>query len=155
ADDVMVLTNEDATRDGILTAFDRLIAGTPLDAVVLVHYAGHGSQITDREGDEPSGFDSTIVTIDSEHGTGVNRDITDHEIQLKLEVLAEKSSHIVLIFDACHSGTMTRDVAGTRVRGADPDTRPVTELPPSPIPPSREPHTSGPSGWLPLAHSYV
>ena len=53
ADHVTLLVNEQATRDGILTAFDALVAATGPDDIVLVHYAGHGSQMADREGDEP------------------------------------------------------------------------------------------------------
>ena len=57
-DNINVLTNGQATRNAILSAFDALIAATLTDDIVVIHYAGHGSRMTDREGDEPSGFDS-------------------------------------------------------------------------------------------------
>ena len=63
AEHITRLTNGQATRDGILAALDALVEATGPDDVVLFHFAGHGSQIADREGDEPSGFDSTIDAV--------------------------------------------------------------------------------------------
>src|SRR4051812_42102491 len=60
-----LLLNADATRDNILGAFNQLVSDTQTDDVALVYYAGHGSQMRDREGDEPSGFDSTLIPVDS------------------------------------------------------------------------------------------
>jgi hypothetical protein len=150
------LLNEQATREGILAAFDTLIANTGKDDLVVIHYAGHGSQMTDREGDEPSGFDSTLVPVDSGRTPNDNRDITDDEIHLKLVALGKKTSFTTLIVDACHSGTITRDAFGAKARAIEPDRRPVADLPPSPIPGGHLPRTrSASSGWLPLADKYV
>ena len=84
-------------------------------------------------------------------------DITDDEINLRLEALAQKTAFTTVVIDACHSGTITREDFGERVRSVEADARPAAELPPSPIPldrrrPLRE---AGPSGWMPLADKYV
>ncbi len=151
-----LLTNADATRDRILEALDALIAATGKDDVVVLHYAGHGSQVTDMEGDEPSGRDSTMVPHDSAGWQGQNRDITDDEIALKLEALGARTTFITLIFDCCHSGTITRDTGAPRARSLPPDTRPREELlkfrQPVPIVTRGE---AGPSGWMPIADKYV
>ncbi|MEZ5292397.1 MAG: caspase family protein [Vicinamibacterales bacterium] len=153
---VTQLLNAEATRAAMLAAFDALIAATGDDDVVVVHYAGHGSQMRDREGDEPSGFDSTLMPWDTGRAPLENRDITDDEIHLKLEALSAKTPHITLLVDACHSGTITRDAFGAKTRAVEPDLRPVSQLPPSPIPGGRLPRTrSGASGWLPLGDRYV
>ena len=131
--DITLLVNEQATRERIVAAFDALVADTGDNDIVVIHYAGHGSQMTDREGDEPSGFDSTLMPVDSARPPGANRDITDDEIQVVLEALARKTPYTTLIIDACHSGTITRDVFGGKARSVEPDRRPVSELPPSPI----------------------
>ena len=156
-DDISLLTNDQATRDAILSAFDALIAVTGTDDIVVIHYAGHGSRMTDREGDEPSGFDSTILPFDSGRAPQENRDITDDEIQLKLEALGAKTSYATLIVDACHSGTITRDVFGEKARGVPADRRSDVELPPSPIPHHmrKRPQSAGPSGWMPIAEKYL
>lgn len=159
AENVTLLADAEATREGILAALDRLVESTGTGDIVVIHYAGHGSQMTDREGDEPDGLDETIVSYDSEGRWGVNRDITDDEIHLRLVRLGAKTSYTTLIFDSCHSGTITRDAFGVRSRSIAADTRPVAELPPSPIPPSERAslraRESGPSGWMPLAEQYV
>lgn len=150
------LLDGQATQRAIRDAFAALVAATAADDVVVIHFAGHGSQIRDREGDEPSGFDSTIMPCDTAREPGENRDITDDEIHLVLEALAAKTPNITVLVDACHSGTVTRDAFGAKSRGVLPDRRSVSELPPSPIPGGRLPRTrSGASGWLPLADKYV
>ena len=157
---IMRLTNEQATRDAILAGLDALVERTGEDDIVVIQYAGHGSQMKDREDDESSGWDNTIMPYDSHRGEVPGndyRDITDDEIHLRLQALARKTSFITLIFDSCHSGTITRDAFGVQSRGIERDTRSVDQLPPSPIPPearsARE--ESGPSGWLRLSRSYV
>nr|MCU0635330.1 caspase family protein [Gemmatimonadaceae bacterium] len=50
---ITVLENAQATRQGMLDAFDALIAATGPDDVVVITYHGHGSQMTDQEFDEP------------------------------------------------------------------------------------------------------
>ena len=156
-DDITLLTNGQATRAAILAAFDALVAATSADDIVVIYYAGHGSRMTDREGDEPSGFDSTILPVDSGRSPHENRDITDDEIHVVLAALAAKTSYVTVVVDACHSGTITRDAFGTKVRGVTADRRAIPELPPSPFPgglPQTSPRT-GTSSWLPLADSYV
>jgi hypothetical protein len=157
ASNVKLMANSEATREALLAELDALVDRTGRDDIVVIHYAGHGSQMTDREGDEPSGLDSTIMPFDSEGWTGDNRDITDDEIHLRLLKLGEKTSFITLLFDSCHSGTITRDAFGGTGRFIKADTRPASELPPSPIPAAmREAMLdSGPSGWMPLADQYV
>jgi hypothetical protein len=154
---VTLLADEQATRAGILAAFDALVAATGPDDIVLFHFAGHGSQMTDREGDEPSGFDSTLVPFDAVRPIGDVPDITDDEINLRLEALAQKTPYSTVVIDACHSGTILRDDGGERARSIEADVRPVSELPPSPIPADRRRplRQAGPSGWMPLADKYV
>ena len=157
---VALLTDEQATREGILGAMKDLAQRTGPEDVVVVHYSGHGSQMTDVEGDEPDGLDETIVPHDSGRAPHENRDIKDDEIYLWLKDLTAKTSNVTLIFDCCHSGTIVRDDFGGAVRRVEPDLRPPDQLPPSPIPVAA--HRSldggrdvGPGGWLPLGEKYV
>lgn len=157
-DQIFVLTDEAATRDGILEAMEALAERIGRDDIVVMQYSGHGSQMTDREGDEPDGLDETLVTYDSARAPGENRDITDDEIYAWLQRVTAQTPYVTLIFDCCHSGTLARDAFGAKARSIPPDTRPIDELPPSPVtgPTTRSAAASkGPSGWLPLGQRYV
>ncbi len=157
---VVSLTNEQATREGMLAAMKELVARIGKDDIVVFHYSGHGSQMTDLEGDETDGLDETIVPYDSGRAPHPNRDIKDDEIYLWLKDLTAKTSAATLIFDCCHSGTIVRDDFGGEVRWVEADLRPADQLPPSPIPPAFRDALDGgrdvgPSGWLPLGEKYV
>jgi len=159
-DHITLLADGQATREGILGAMKEMVARVGNDDIVVFHYSGHGSQMTDREGDEADGLDETILPYDTGRGEAPNRDITDDEIYLWLRDLTAKTSSVTLIFDCCHSGTITRDSFGTEIRWIEPDLRPADQLPASPIPlevrslldTSRD---LGPSGWLPLGERYA
>jgi hypothetical protein len=158
---IMLLRDAYAHRDNILKALDGLAERVQEDDIVVIHYSGHGSQMTDRENDEADGRDETIVPFDSGRGSKENRDITDDEIYMRLLPLAQKTPYVTLIFDCCHSGTISRDAFGTNSRWVEPDLRTVDELPPSPIPQDLAADLQattrdlGPSGWLPLGQRYV
>jgi hypothetical protein len=157
-DNITLLRDEAAPRDAILAALDELVDRVDEDDVVVIHYSGHGSQMRDREGDEPDSFDETIVPHDSGRGSDPNGDITDDEIYERLLRLTRTTPYVTLIFDCCHSGTVSRDPFGPNSRWVEPDERPIEELPPSPIAQAVREGTSrdiGPSGWLPLGQKYV
>jgi caspase domain-containing protein len=157
---VTLLTDGEATREGILAAMQGLLARAGEDDIVVFHYSGHGSQMTDVEGDEPDGLDETIVPYDSGRAPHENRDIKDDEIYVWIQKLTSKTPWLTLIFDCCHSGNIVRDSFGGEARWVEPDLRPVEQLPPSPLPPearalSRGDRDLGPSGWLPPGERYT
>src|SRR4051794_40516011 len=148
---ITLLRDEEATRTNILAALDVLVEHTGPDDTVVVHYSGHGSQMTDREGDEPDRMDETILPHDTGRAPHANRDITDDELYARLLRLGEKTRNITLIFDCCHSGSITRDAFGELSRWVAPDDRPLDQLPPSPVADDLARATTrdvGPSGWL-------
>jgi hypothetical protein len=158
ASNITLLTDEAATRAAVLTAMDAFAARVGPDDIAVICYSGHGSQMTDREGDEPDGLDETIVPHDSGRHPHPNRDITDDEIYTWLLGLTGVTPYVTLIFDCCHSGTITRDAFGTNARWVEPDTRPVADLPPSPVAQAHAREAGrdlGASGWLPLGERYV
>lgn len=154
-ENVSFLRDREATREAILGALARLEAETREGDTVVLHYSGHGSQMRDREGDEPDGFDETILPCDTGRGDAENRDITDDEIRLWLLRLSEKTHNVTLVFDCCHSGTLTRDPFGAASRWVEPDERPVEQLPPSPVLARARGRDAWSGGWLPLGARYV
>jgi len=156
-DDVEVLTDGAATRAGILAALERLLERVAPDDAVVVHYSGHGSRRYNPESRDADLHDEVLVPSDSGHADPApNRDVSCRELYDWLLRLSRKTATVTLIFDCCHSGTITRDPFADRERWLPPDERAV----PEPEVSGGEPAPSGrlevgPSGWLPPARAYT
>jgi hypothetical protein len=74
--------------------------------VRVFHYSGHGSQVADKNGDEPDGADECVVPVDFETKGMLVDD--------KLAVLYDKvpqDSVLTMILDSCHSGSSQKDLS--------------------------------------------
>ena len=112
---IRMLTDDRATRDGILTGIrDWLVAGSRPGARALMYFAGHGYYQPDKDGDETDGFDEALVPHDGRlilRGTRpmqVANLILDDEIGTLLDGLDGRQVHVIV--DSCHAGTMTRSL---------------------------------------------
>lgn len=122
--DIYTLTDEKATRQGILEAFEEhLIKQAKPGDVVVYHYSGHGSRVFDPdpivvEPGSNGGLNGTLVPVN--YGSidglpqqgGVVEDIMGHTLFLLM--LALKSENFTAVLDSCYSGAAIRD--GLRVR---------------------------------------
>lgn len=116
---ITMVTDEAATRTGMLAALEQLVKDAGPNDTVYVHYSGHGSQVEDLNGDEPDDhLDETLVPQDGRSGDV--RDITDDELDALFARMRAKTAMIVL--DSCHSGTATRSL-DIRTRSIPRDTR--------------------------------
>lgn len=165
---IQTLFDEQATRNNIIRGLDRLAGmgeyeGNPLvqeGDFVMVSYSGHGSRLKEPpdQRDEVDGYDSTVVPYDSDRRRpsgkgGPNLDITDDELHERFLKIQERAGHLLLYFDCCHSGTMSRDLAGELARSLEDDDR-YDDVDRSANANTRMLPT-GPSGWLPLSDGYV
>lgn len=113
-ENILLLTEKEASRDGILAAFDQLIDRIDEDSSVLIFYSGHGGTYLDNdilnEGEkkpesenhrhyyllpnnfDAENFDETWVTAD----------------ELKEKIRAISSRRIVMLLDCCHAAGMTK-----------------------------------------------
>jgi len=140
---IRIVRNADADRAGILNAFEQLIASAQPNDVVVVHYSGHGDQLTDSSGDEIDGYDEVLVP----HGAPANdffknrygaeaparaaayaadpnvfkhvRDDELNELLTRLRLKVGRGGNVFVSIDACHSGTGTRGQGGPMPRGPD------------------------------------
>lgn len=131
--DIVVLEDEKASGAAIRAAFaSHLIARARRGAVVFFHFSGHGQQLRDQNGDELDGLDESIVPGDAQDqsaSAGERTNIRDDEFAGWLRTLGGKlrgadgkvEGGIVLSFDSCFSGTMTRGDFIERGRGWDVD----------------------------------
>ena len=160
ASNMAFLKDDEATRDNILSAFDGLVERIDDDDIVTVVYAGHGSRLRDPHG----GADllESMVTYDSGRGDlGPNRDVLDYEVDWFVQRLNHKTPYVTLLFDCCHSGSVTRDAFGSLTREVEPDTRSIEEAFPDTLPPlpprgsGELTDAPGAGGWLPGSRSAV
>jgi hypothetical protein len=103
---IRVLRGAEATKAGIEKAFAELIARTNAGDRVFVYYSGHGSNLPDDDKEEKDGWDETIVPYDvGPRGAGQIRD--DRFARWVADLAGRR---IVMVFDSCHSGTISRGV---------------------------------------------
>ena len=97
---------EQASRDGILTALDRLVDDAGPDDAVLVHYFGHGGRVKFPDlGDHLFGY----VTCHKATRGGPWEAVLDQELSTRMTALASKAGNVTAILDCCFSGEMVRD----------------------------------------------
>ena len=100
------LFNEQATRDGILKSMDQLLAKSKSGDLAFMYYAGHGSRVKNSLSFEASKMDQTIVPSNAWQ-QGVS-DIRDKELAKIFNAFLDKGVKLTIIFDCCHSGSITR-----------------------------------------------
>jgi len=123
---VRVLRDAEADKAGMLAAFRELIGQAAPGSAVVIHFSGHGQQLQDRNGDELDGYDEALVPYDAPHNPPESyrgeKHLLDDELEGLLLELRRKvgpGGHVLLVVDACHSGTATRGdlpARGTHLR---------------------------------------
>jgi hypothetical protein len=150
--DIVLLTNQEATRARILAEIDRHLIDPvkPGDHSILF-YAGHGSRVKNSNSPELDKKDETIVPADANFGDSRKSivDIRDKEWDRLFTRILDKGARLTAIFDSCHSGSISRGIAPTttRIRFLGEDERDVATLvghEPAPHAPGMEPeHREG------------
>ncbi|NEO87504.1 MAG: caspase family protein [Spirulina sp. SIO3F2] len=122
--DILMLFDGDATREGMLTAFEEhLIKQTKPGDVVVYHFSGHGSQVldpqptlTDFTAPSGTGLNGTFVPIDATLPEtypaegGAVKDIMGHTLFLLMSAI--KTENFTAVLDSCFSGSATRSSGG-------------------------------------------
>ncbi len=112
-------TPAETTHQAIMKAFKEFLIDPALKgkgAVIFFHYSGHGSQWPDKA--DPTGLDQTLVPSDYKGKNDGSNDVTDKELAGLLKDLSRNQpSSVLLSFDSCHSGTITRGGVPGKERG--------------------------------------
>lgn len=113
--DVATLVNKEATKAGILTAFENLSNRCNKGDIVYIHFSGHGQQITDVNGDEDDGWDEAWIPYDAMYAYTNSykgdKHLIDDEIAILLSDIRKRigtSGKLLVVVDACHSGDSDR-----------------------------------------------
>lgn len=112
---IQTLKNEAATKEAIMMAMNNLIEKASIGDVVFIHFSGHGQQITDLDGDEADGYDEAWIPFDANKAytdkyQGQNHIVDDElfDIFNQLRAKVGEEGKIVVVSDACHSGSGSR-----------------------------------------------
>jgi len=125
-ENIAILQDKDADKAGITEAFNSLLVSVKKGDYVVVHYSGHGQQISDDNNDEIEGLDEALVSINAPSSYKAGKDykgeehFRDEEFGELIEELRAKvgkDGQVLVILDSCHSGTGTRGDA--KVRGGE------------------------------------
>lgn len=124
--DIVVLTDQQATRDAILQAIDaQLVQPAERGDIVLFYYSGHGAQVRNSLSDERDGLDESIVPADGPLGAP---DIRDKELRRKFNAILNRGARLTIVLDSCHSGSGARGLeTGARPKGLSIDSRDVAD----------------------------
>lgn len=109
-DNVALLVDEDATREGILVSLDWLVRGAESGDVLVFHYSGHGSQVDDDGSDEWECRDEILIPYDHDW----DNPLRDDDLKAKFDQVP-LGANLTVISDSCHSGTMNKLATETQV----------------------------------------
>lgn len=123
---VTSLVDGQATHAGITGALEKLANDSKKGDIVYIHFSMHGQPFEDLNGDEEDGWDEALIPVDAEmlYAEGVyegKNHLLDDELEVYFNSIRNKlgsEGQLVVILDACHSGTASRGdddhVRGTR-----------------------------------------
>jgi len=133
---IVEIVDEKATASNVLSGLDVLLSKLKTGDIVYIHYSGHGQQIADWDSkDYPEvkyiskdegedGFDEAFALynapIDYFEGYRFNEHLIDDQLDYYVSAIENKigkTGHVVLVLDACHSGSGTRGSEPTKKRG--------------------------------------
>lgn len=106
-----------ATHDAILAQLAAIAAKATKDDFVFLQFSGHGSYQPAGPDDttEADGRDEIFLAADTkmaEGGPNMPNVITDNEFAQAFTAIRKTGATLWLVFDSCHSGTITRGAPG-------------------------------------------
>ncbi len=123
---VTSLVDSQATHAGITKALSKLTKESKKGDFVYIHFSMHGQPFEDLNGDEEDGWDEALIPVDAEmlYAEGVyegKNHLLDDELEVYFNDIRSKlgsEGQLIVILDACHSGTASRGdddhIRGTR-----------------------------------------
>jgi len=113
---------ESPTRRNILTRLEQLVTAAGEGDFFYLHFSGHGSRQPAKvqSNDEADGLDEIFLPTDvgewNKETGAVKNAIVDNEIAYYINAIRDRGADVWIVFDSCHSGTMTRGAAMPDIR---------------------------------------
>lgn len=123
---VTSLVDSQANHTNITNALMELAKESKKGDFVYIHFSMHGQPFEDLNGDEEDGWDEALIPVDAEmlYAEGVyegKNHLLDDELEVYFNDIRSKlgsEGQLIVILDACHSGTASRGdddhIRGTR-----------------------------------------
>ena len=99
-ENIILLLNEDATRENIILALENMSERVTPNDVFLFQWQGHGSEVIDDDGDEPDGTDEIICPYDTDNNQTVY--LSDDDLNYYFSQINAKGQ--IIIIESCLSG---------------------------------------------------
>lgn len=113
-DEIKVLFNQQATYANVTQALSSWVRdGVGPDDRVLIYFSGHGTRVPDPIPENAGGADDALVLHDVERAKLGGKATLKNVLighQLGAELKAIPSHDILVLVDACHSGSATRNL---------------------------------------------
>ena len=121
---VTSLADSAATYSAITSALSTLTGSASPGDMVYLHFSMHGQPFEDLDGDEADGWDEALIPVDARlvYTAGVyegENHLLDDELEKYISALRTclgPDGDLIVVLDACHSGTASRGTAG-HIRG--------------------------------------
>jgi Caspase domain len=94
---VRLLTKEQANRDSVLAALDKLAQSTTPDSTAIIYFSGHGYQVA-----SPMGKAYYLMTFGYDQNQLYTTAISGTEFAAKLQAIPAKK--LLVLLDCCHAG---------------------------------------------------
>lgn len=112
---IITCVNEEATKAGIISAFETLTQSCQQNDIVYIHFSGHGQQIRDCSKDEEDALDECWIPYDAyrkwNDTYNGEKHLVDDEVNVLLTNIRDRigdKGKMLVVIDACHSGSATR-----------------------------------------------
>lgn len=105
---VNLLLSQAATRSAVINGIKSAAQTLQSGDIFFLTYSGHGSNVTDRNGDETDRKDETWCLYDGQ--------LVDDELY-NLWAYFKAGVRIIVLSDSCHSGTVTKELEYGLVEG--------------------------------------
>lgn len=121
-ENIQIISDSLATKQNIVDAIIQIEKISMEGDIIVIHFSGHGQQIMDNNNfDEIDGYDESLIPYDAK--PVYNKDykgenhLRDDEILVLLNKIRKRigsNGELLVILDACHSGTATRGFSKRR-----------------------------------------
>lgn len=111
-DTIKTFINEEAHRSAVLDAWNDILAKAVSGDTIFLTFSGHGMRTPARIADsEADGMDEFLpLHRFSDQGPGLREKFLDDEFAQWIDFAAKKEVRVVMVVDACHSGSTFRSV---------------------------------------------